>query len=304
MFGADCKGQGVARCAAMVSAAVVGADLVRRDSGLLSWRGHSELRFESNHFQAWKDSVRGLMIAGARDVTVRGNSFDAAAAGAAHWGAAVEISNASDCVVESNVISGPFADVGEAIRVLPSADNVSVSGNTVGPDTLMLRTDDGEAKRSASPSFLFILIDDVGWGDVQWNGGTAVNPRIEEWARSDGTLVMQDMHSGGSVCSPTRASVLTGRHHFRDCVNTVYGCADMTECVPHFVFAPERTFTIGDAVRAANKNYKSWHGGKVSATPARIRLDIAAQLTRVSAVASWVAVRSPQLSNGGPHSFS
>lgn len=36
----------------------------------------------------------------------------------------------------------------------------------------------------------------------------------------------------------------------------------MTECVPDFNFAPKRTFTIGDAVRAANKNYTSFFAGK------------------------------------------
>lgn len=60
-------------------------------------------------------------------------------------------------------------------------------------------------------------------------------------------------HSGGTVCSPTRATVLTGRNHFRDCVDYVYGCSDMTECVPSFNFAPENTFTVGDAVRAGGK---------------------------------------------------
>ena len=43
----------------------------------------------------------------------------------------------------------------------------------------------------------------------------------------------------------------------------VYGCSDMTECVPRFNFAPEKTFTIAHAVRAANKGYKSQIFGKV-----------------------------------------
>jgi hypothetical protein len=36
----------------------------------------------------------------------------------------------------------------------------------------------------------------------------------------------------------------------------------MTQCVPDFEFAPQGTFTIGDAVRAANKGYVSHFGGK------------------------------------------
>jgi hypothetical protein len=113
------------------------------------------------------------------------------------------------------------------------------------------------------PSFLFILGDDIGWADFHYNNGTALTPRIDKWTKTDGTILMQDFHSGGTVCSPTRATVLTGRNHFRDCVNYVYGCSDMTECVPRFNFAPKRTFTIGDAARAANDDYESWFGGKV-----------------------------------------
>ena len=102
----------------------------------------------------------------------------------------------------------------------------------------------------ATPSFLFLLADDIGWADFGYNNGTAHTPRIDAWARAKGSVLLQDFHSGGTVCSPTRATVLTGRNHFRDCVDYVYDCSDMTECVPDFEFAPQRTFTIGDAVRA------------------------------------------------------
>ena len=60
------------------------------------------------------------------------------------------------------------------------------------------------------------------------------------------------------------------RNHFRDCVNYVYGCSDMTECVPTFDFAPQKTFTIGMAARAANKNYKSAFFGKWCAPPTNL----------------------------------
>ena len=104
----------------------------------------------------------------------------------------------------------------------------------------------------ALPSFLFLLVDDIGWGDFSYNGGTAATPFIDAWARAKGSVVLQDFHSGGTVCSPTRATVLTGRHHFRDCVDYVYGCSDMRSCPSlGFEFAPSRTFTVGDAFRRA-----------------------------------------------------
>mmetsp|Transcript_2165 Transcript_2165/g.4374 ORF Transcript_2165/g.4374 Transcript_2165/m.4374 type:complete len:817 (+) Transcript_2165:442-2892(+) len=99
------------------------------------------------------------------------------------------------------------------------------------------------------PSFLFMLVDDVGWADFSYNGGNAKTPNIDEWARRSGSRVFHDFHSGGSVCSPTRASVLTGRNHFRDCVSSTYACRDNLECRDlDYEFAPQGTFTVADAV--------------------------------------------------------
>lgn len=108
----------------------------------------------------------------------------------------------------------------------------------------------------ALPSVLFLLGDDIGWGDFHYNNGTAKTPNIDSWSRSDGSVLLQDFHSGGTVCSPTRATVLTGRHHFRDCVDYVYGCSDMRSCPSlDFEFAPSKTFTVGDAFRKAYSNH-------------------------------------------------
>jgi arylsulfatase A-like enzyme len=120
---------------------------------------------------------------------------------------------------------------------------------------------------SSSPSFLFLLADDIGWGDVGYNNGTAFTPNLDAWASRGGSLKIQDMHTGGTVCSPTRATVLTGRSHQRDCVNYVYDCSDPSEYVAgkcsqldQFRFAPQRTFTVADAASAAG--YESYFAGK------------------------------------------
>ncbi len=105
----------------------------------------------------------------------------------------------------------------------------------------------------SQPSFLFLLADDIGWADFGYNNGTALTPNLNAWAKSKGSVLLQDFHSGGTVCSPTRATVLTGRNHFRDCVDFVYGCSDMRSCPQlDFRFAPSQTFTVGDAFRIAH----------------------------------------------------
>ena len=101
-----------------------------------------------------------------------------------------------------------------------------------------------------------------GWADFRYNNGTAATPNVLEWSKAPGTVVMQDFHTGGTVCSPTRATILTGRNHFRDCVDYVYGCSDMTECVPKFNFAPEHTYTVPMACRDSGKGYESFFAGK------------------------------------------
>ena len=104
----------------------------------------------------------------------------------------------------------------------------------------------------AVPSVLFLLADDIGWADFGYNNGTAHTPHIDAWIKSEGSVLLQDFHSGGTVCSPTRATILTGRHHFRDCVDYVYGCSDMSQCPSlNFEFAPSHTFTVGEAFRKA-----------------------------------------------------
>ena len=68
-----------------------------------------------------------------------------------------------------------------------------------------------EAKR---PNFLFFLVDDLGWADVGFNGSTFhKTPHIDALAKS-GTQ-FSNGYAAASICSPTRASIMTGRHPVR-----------------------------------------------------------------------------------------
>lgn len=64
------------------------------------------------------------------------------------------------------------------------------------------------------PNIILIMADDLGWGDVGFNGNKIIKtPNLDALAK-EGT-VMDWFYSAAPVSSPTRASVLTGRHPFR-----------------------------------------------------------------------------------------
>ncbi len=63
------------------------------------------------------------------------------------------------------------------------------------------------------PNIIIILTDDQGWGDLSSSGNTNLStPNIDHLAE---TGVRFDHFYVSPVCSPTRAELLTGRHHVR-----------------------------------------------------------------------------------------
>jgi len=70
------------------------------------------------------------------------------------------------------------------------------------------------ASSQERPNIILIMVDDMGWGDVGFNGNKIIRtPHLDALA-TDG-LIMQRFYSGAPLSSPTRASVLTGRNAFR-----------------------------------------------------------------------------------------
>ncbi len=64
------------------------------------------------------------------------------------------------------------------------------------------------------PNIIFCMADDLGWGDVGYNGNTDIKtPNLDEMAREG--VRFNRFYAGSSVCSPTRGSCLTGRHPYR-----------------------------------------------------------------------------------------
>lgn len=69
---------------------------------------------------------------------------------------------------------------------------------------------------SAKPNILYILADDLGYGDVHClnpQRGKIATPHLDRLAAQGMTFT--DAHSGSSVCTPTRYGLLTGRYAWR-----------------------------------------------------------------------------------------
>ena len=67
------------------------------------------------------------------------------------------------------------------------------------------------AERAEQPNILMIMVDDLGWGDLSINGGKDIfTPNIDKLFK-DGTT-FTNHYSNCTVCSPTRASFLTGMY--------------------------------------------------------------------------------------------
>ncbi|QDT00893.1 sulfatase-like hydrolase/transferase [Adhaeretor mobilis] len=80
--------------------------------------------------------------------------------------------------------------------------------------TIMLLMSSMPVGASDKPNIIVIVADDLGYGDVGCFGSTEVEtPHIDALA-ADGVR-LTDFHSNGSVCSPTRAALLTGRYQQR-----------------------------------------------------------------------------------------
>ena len=65
------------------------------------------------------------------------------------------------------------------------------------------------------PNFVFILCDDLGYGDVKCNNpeGKIATPYMDAIAARG--MRFTDAHSSSAVCSPTRYGVMTGRYNWR-----------------------------------------------------------------------------------------
>ncbi len=67
--------------------------------------------------------------------------------------------------------------------------------------------------QAARPNVVILLADDLGYQDIACYGGPVETPTLDRLAEKGARLTQ--FYSGCAVCSPSRATLLTGRHHIR-----------------------------------------------------------------------------------------
>ena len=71
------------------------------------------------------------------------------------------------------------------------------------------------------PNIVYVLCDDLGYGDVQClnpQRGKIATPNMDRLAGQG--MAFADAHSSSAVCTPTRYGILTGRYNWRSRLQT------------------------------------------------------------------------------------
>jgi N-acetylgalactosamine-6-sulfatase len=109
------------------------------------------------------------------------------------------------------------------------------------------------------PNVIFILADDLGWGDLSCYGNPRTKtPHLDKLA-AQGTLFTQ-FYVCGSVCSPSRSAFMTGQYPARNRMHGHIATEEMNakRGMPNFL-DPERP-TVARAFQKAG--YRTGHVGK------------------------------------------
>ncbi|MFP4058568.1 MAG: sulfatase-like hydrolase/transferase [Candidatus Brocadiia bacterium] len=111
----------------------------------------------------------------------------------------------------------------------------------------------GRARAAAKPNIVLCMADDQGWGDMGYYGHPVLKtPHFDKMAAE--ALRFDRFYAAAPVCSPTRGSVMTGRHPNR------FGCFKWGRTL-----RPQE-ITVAEALKTAGYvtgHFGKWHLGSV-----------------------------------------
>jgi arylsulfatase A-like enzyme len=137
------------------------------------------------------------------------------------------------------------------------------------------------ASAPPKPNFVLVLVDDLGWADVGCFGSRYYEtPNIDRLATQG--MRFTDAYAAAAVCSPTRASILTGKHparlHLTDFIPGEGDGAGNKLRVPQWQMSlPLEETTIAEALKPAgyvSASIGKWHLGGPASFPEHQGFDV------------------------------
>lgn len=115
--------------------------------------------------------------------------------------------------------------------------------------------------QTKKPNIIFILMDDLGWRDLGCYGSSFYETPVLDKLAKEGAL-FTDAYAACPVCSPTRASIMTGKYPARVGVTQYIGGHTVGKLcdVPYFYALPMQERTLATVLK--ENGYRTWHVGK------------------------------------------
>ena len=125
------------------------------------------------------------------------------------------------------------------------------------------------AATARPPNVIFILADDLGWGDLGCYGHPNLRtPYIDRIAK-EGTLFTQ-FYVNGSVCSPSRTAFMTGQFPARHKVHSAIGGKEQNATLAIADWLDLKVPTVASLLQKsgyATAHFGKWHLGKGAGAP-------------------------------------
>jgi arylsulfatase len=147
-----------------------------------------------------------------------------------------------------------------AILPFPPTPSASVAAPRLQDSSHRWRTEPQRLPEDA-PNILIVLIDDCGFGTPDTFGGFAHTPTL---SKLSGQGITYNRFHTTSICSPTRAALLTGRNHQRVSYGTISERA--VDWDGYTGIIPKTSATVAEVLR--HYGYKTSAFGKWHNTPA------------------------------------
>ena len=123
----------------------------------------------------------------------------------------------------------------------------------------------GTGKGGKHPNVVVLYVDDLGYKDIGCYGGPVKTPALDGLAA--GGVRFTDFYSGAAVCSPSRATLLTGRHHFRTGIYSVLVFGDEP------MYLLDREVTLPEVLKQngySTAHFGKWHVGSSKAPQVKV----------------------------------